>query len=142
MFCFHRYQAWLRVGVLIASFGVFREPAQTRQGFCRFFFKEMFGPRFRQGNSCLHSTVATFSCASGRFPIRMRPGMSFSIRCGIAAIGCAFLAVICSCEKHHAGELPEHGEHDRAAVENKTAGAAQSPGSSATPTAAEFFPKK
>jgi len=72
----------------------------------------------------------------------MRPGMSFFIRCGIAGLGCAFLAVICSCEKHHAGELPEHGEHDRAAAESKSSEAAHSPGSSVTPTPAEFFPKK
>ena len=68
--------------------------------------------------------------------------MSFSIRCGIAALGCAFIAVICSCEKHHAGELPEHGEHDRAAVESKAPETVHPPGSSTTPTPAEFFPKK
>ena len=68
--------------------------------------------------------------------------MSFSIRCGIAALGCGLLALVCSCEKRHAGELPEHGEHDHAAAESKAPEAAQSPGSSAMPTPAEFFPKK
>jgi hypothetical protein len=49
------------------------------------------------------------------------------------------LALICSCEKHHAGELPEHGEHDRA-VEGKVPEAAPSSSPSATATPAEFFP--
>jgi hypothetical protein len=65
--------------------------------------------------------------------------MNLSFRCGIAALGCGFLAVICSCEKHHAGELPEQGEHDRA-PEDKTPEVAPSPSPSATATPAEFFP--
>ena len=65
--------------------------------------------------------------------------MSLSFRCAIAALGCGFLAVICSCEKHHAGELPEHGEHDRT-LEGGTPEAASSPSPSATASPAEFFP--
>jgi hypothetical protein len=66
--------------------------------------------------------------------------MSFSFRRGIAAFGCAFLALICSCEKHHVGELPEQSEHDRA-LEGKAPETAPPPGPSTTATPAEFFPK-
>ena len=67
--------------------------------------------------------------------------MSFSFRCAIAALGCALLALICSCEKHHAGELPEHGEHDRG-LEGKAPETSPPPAPSATATPAEFFPEK
>ena len=66
--------------------------------------------------------------------------MRLSLRCCLASLGCAFLGLICSCEKHHAGELLEHGEHDRA-LNGKAPEIATSPGPSITATPAEFFPK-
>jgi hypothetical protein len=72
--------------------------------------------------------------------------MRFS-RC-IAFLACAFVIVICSCEKHRLGEFPEVQKEvvDPAKAANEPAsapGQSKSPSrDSASPTPAEFFPEK
>jgi hypothetical protein len=59
----------------------------------------------------------------------------------------AALALICSCEKHHVGEMPEvQKEHVEGATGHEEAASEKSipeaPISKSTPTPAEFFPAK
>ncbi len=61
--------------------------------------------------------------------------MSFSLRRIAAAFAGASIALICSCEMHHVGELSQPAE-------DQTPPAASSPAPAASPTPAEFFPKK
>lgn len=61
--------------------------------------------------------------------------------------GAAALILICSCEKHHVGEMPEaQKEHAESSGQEAPGDAGmKSPehtSSMATPTPAEFFPKK
>jgi hypothetical protein len=72
--------------------------------------------------------------------------MRFSMRKCVAFSVCACLIVICSCEKHPLGEMPEvqREEPDLAAAQDKnpspTGVIPASPAPSAKPTPAEFFP--
>ena len=56
--------------------------------------------------------------------------------------------LICSCEKHHVGEMPDvQKEHAEGGAESKAAAGEEStvekpPVPKATPTPAEFFPSK
>ncbi len=59
--------------------------------------------------------------------------MSFSIRRMAAAFACAAVALICSCEMHHVGELSQPAE-------DQTHPVASSPAPGVSPTPAEFFP--
>jgi hypothetical protein len=70
--------------------------------------------------------------------------MRFSLRKCIAFSACASLIVICSCEKHHVGELPEVQKErvDDKSASEATPPAALSPTPVAKPTPAEFFPTK
>jgi hypothetical protein len=70
--------------------------------------------------------------------------MRFSLRKCIAFSVCASLIIICSCEKHHVGELPEVQKErvDLKSGSEATPDAAVSPAPVATPTPAEFFPTK
>jgi hypothetical protein len=69
--------------------------------------------------------------------------MRFFLRKCIAFSACASLIIICSCEKHHVGELPEV---QKERVDLKSASEAAPPAVSPTPVAkptpAEFFPTK
>jgi hypothetical protein len=73
--------------------------------------------------------------------------MQFSVRKFVAFSACASLLVICSCEKHRVGEMPEAQKEqpDPAAVREKEPRAESEksalPTPSAKPTPAEFFPE-
>jgi len=70
--------------------------------------------------------------------------MRFSLRKCIAFSACASLIIICSCEKHHLGELPEVQTEriDVKSTAEATPATAVPPKPAATPTPAEFFPTK
>jgi hypothetical protein len=73
--------------------------------------------------------------------------MRFSLRKCIAFSACACLIVICSCEKHRVGEMPEvqREQVDVAAAPKKNPDAAAetstSPMPPVKPTPVEFFPE-
>jgi hypothetical protein len=67
----------------------------------------------------------------------------------VAALAGASLIVICSCEEHHVGEMPEAQKEnvDRAKKPGHSSAASESgsevpPAKSPSPTPAEFFPEK
>jgi hypothetical protein len=70
--------------------------------------------------------------------------MRFSLRKCIAFSACASLIIICSCEKHHVGELPEVQKErvDAKSTTEATPSVSASLKPVATPTPAEFFPTK
>jgi hypothetical protein len=74
--------------------------------------------------------------------ISVPPPMRFSLRNCIALSACVSLVLICSCEKHVVGEMPEvQKERAEVAPHSEAAGAsAVSPTPTAKPTPAEFFP--
>jgi hypothetical protein len=61
----------------------------------------------------------------------------------IASSSCAFLFVICSCEKHRVGEYPEVQKEHSYGVKatDESSSATTSPTPLAKPTPAEFFPQ-
>jgi hypothetical protein len=73
--------------------------------------------------------------------------MRFSMRKWLAFSACACLIVICSCEKHPVGQMPDvqREEPDLAAAREKnpseTGNTLASPTPSIKPTPAEFFPQ-
>jgi hypothetical protein len=68
--------------------------------------------------------------------------MRFGLGKCIAILGAAALLLICSCEKHRVGELPEtHKEHADSAKPPGHHQPAAPAGTSTSPTPAEFFPE-
>jgi hypothetical protein len=70
--------------------------------------------------------------------------MRFSLLKCITFSACASLIIICSCEKHHVGELPEVQKErvDGKSGSEATPSAVVPPTPAATLTPAEFFPTK
>src|SRR5712691_10961310 len=88
------------------------------------------------------------SCAPRAMPITVPRPMRFSPRTCVTFAACACLIFVCSCEKHHVGEMPEvQREHvELGTVEAKTSGNPRERSTSSSPsptlTPAEFFPTK
>ena len=71
--------------------------------------------------------------------------MRFLLRKAGLTLAAGLLVFCCSCERHHVGELPDHGEKDHGKKDHGDAHAtkehpAASPASRGTP--ANFFPDK
>ena len=81
-------------------------------------------------------------CAPRGVTISVPPPMRFSLRNCIALSACVSLVLICSCEKHVVGEMPEVQKERAEVAPHSEAGGGSpaSPTPTAKPTPAEFFP--
>jgi hypothetical protein len=87
------------------------------------------------------------SCTAGEATITLPALMRSLLWKCVAIFSGASLIVICSCEKHSVGEMPEaQKEHvdlgEKPAEHSPSAEPNDSPAASASPTPAEFFPEK
>jgi hypothetical protein len=77
-------------------------------------------------------------------PVTVPALMPFLLRNCVAFSACVSLIVICSCEKHEVGEMPDV-QKERGQVANQSAtpeSGGSSPTPSAKPTPVDFFPTK
>jgi len=66
--------------------------------------------------------------------------MRFLLRKAGLALAAGLLVFCCSCERHHVGELPDHGKKDHGDAHATKEHASPSPAPRGTP--ANFFPDK